>query len=210
MVLRQEPRYSGQAGTEQPKGLSRAVVTLLKGVVYREDSPDLWDTLVRLQPQVRDYVSVMGLELHLDEAEGYAFLTSRPGDPEGPDIPRLVARRPLSYPVSLLLALLRKKLAEFDAHGGGSRLILSREDILDLVRLFLPEGSNEARLTDQVDSQINKVVQLGFLRRLRGQQGHYEVRRIIKAYVNAHWLQELDGLLREYREYWAGKENDDA
>ena len=68
--------------------------------------------------RVRDYVTVLGLDLVLDEAEGYAFLRSRPnldGDPET-SLPRLVARRPLSFPVSLLLALLRKKLAE--ATGG--------------------------------------------------------------------------------------------
>ncbi len=69
---------------------------------------------------MRDYVAVLGLELVLDEAEGYAFLRSRPGRRRdaAPKLPRLVARRPLSFPVSLLLALLRKKLAEFDAGGG--------------------------------------------------------------------------------------------
>ena len=56
----------------------------------------------------------------LDEAEGYAFLRARPHeeDDNAEKLPRLVARRPLSFPVSLLLALLRKKLAEFDAGGG--------------------------------------------------------------------------------------------
>jgi hypothetical protein len=62
---------------------------------------------------------VLGLELVLDEAEGYAFLRARPeeedSDTSASKLPRLVARRPLSFPVSLLLALLRKKLAEFDA-----------------------------------------------------------------------------------------------
>lgn len=42
------------------------------------------------------------------------------------------ARRPLSFAVSLLLALLRKKLAEFDAAGGDTRLILSREQVIEL------------------------------------------------------------------------------
>ena len=66
-------------------------------------------------------------------AEGYAFLRSRlpDGDDTGAQLPRLVARRPLSFPVSLLLALLRKKLAEFDAGGGqeagGVRLVLTRD-----------------------------------------------------------------------------------
>jgi hypothetical protein len=60
-----------------------------------------------------------------------------------------------------------KKLAEFDASGGESRLILSQEEILDLIRVFLPDTSNEARLVDQIDKHINKVIKLGFLRRLR-------------------------------------------
>ena len=59
---------------------------------------------------LRDYVAVLGLELVLDEAEGYAFLRARnrDGDETTTKLPRLVARRPLSFPVSLLLALLRK------------------------------------------------------------------------------------------------------
>ena len=107
------------------------VIPLLKGVVYREHDDALWNGLTDGQAQVRDYVAVLGLELVLDEAEGYAFLRSRTdgempastdagGDmvPEGSRLPRLVVRQPLSFHVSLLLALLRRKLAEFDAGGG--------------------------------------------------------------------------------------------
>ncbi len=92
---------------------------------------------------MRDYVAVLGLELVLDEAEGYAFLRSRPSRRtmmRRPRLPRLVARRPLSFPVSLLLALLRKKLAEFDAGGGDTRLVLTRDEIVELIRVFLPDG----------------------------------------------------------------------
>ena len=97
--------------------LSAIVIPLLKGVLYQEGDGALWNALINLQSRVRDYVAVLGLELVLDEAEGYAFLRSRAEeeDDPGPKQPRLIARRPLSFPVSLLLALLRKKLAEFDA-----------------------------------------------------------------------------------------------
>ena len=71
-----------------------------------------------------------------------------------------------------LLALLRKKLAEFDAGGGDTRLVLSRDEIVELVRVFLPDSSNEARLIDQIETHINKVVDLGFLRRLKPAGGH--------------------------------------
>ena len=96
------------------------VVPLLKGVVYRAADPTRWVALGRLQGQVRDYVAVIGLELVMDDAEGYAFLRTPPGaDDEADDaLPRLVARRRLTYGVSLLLALLRKRLAEADAEGG--------------------------------------------------------------------------------------------
>jgi len=180
--------------------LSAAVVPLLKGVLYRDDSPSQWNSLLGLQARVRDYVAVLGLDLILDEAEGYAFLRSKSeeGDENASKLPRLVARRQLAFPVSLLLALLRKKLAEFDAGGSDTRLILSRDEVVDLIRVFLPTGSNEARLIDQVDVYLNKIVELGFLRRLRGQERIFEVRRILKAFVDAQWLAEFDDRLAEY------------
>ena len=192
--------------------LSQLMVRLLKGVLYREDDERLWASLLRLQARVREQAAVLLLNLVLDEAEGYAFLKSRPDQDESenaPHLPRLIARRPLSYPVSLMLALLRKRMAEFDAGGGDTRLVLSRDDIAELMRVFLPDGTNEARIIDQVDATINKVTDLGFLRRLNPAAGsgrqtgqdrkHYEVRRILKAFVDAQWLAEFDARLEVYR-----------
>lgn len=182
--------------------LSAVVIPLLKGVIYQEQDAAQWAALLALQSSLRDYVAVLDLELVLDEAEGYAFLRSREpaeGDEAGARLPRLIPRRPLSFPVSLLLALLRKKLAEFDAGGGDTRLILSRDEVVELLRVFLPEGSNEARLIDQVDSHINRITELGFVRRLRGQEHMIEVRRILKAFVDAQWLAEFDARLAEYQ-----------
>jgi hypothetical protein len=187
---------------EPNNDLSVVVVSLLRGVLEQEEKAEAWHALLNLQAAVRDYVAVLGLELVLDEAEGYAFLRSRPEDEEKPEaaIPRLVRRQPLAFPVSLLLALLRKKLAEFDATGGETRLILSRDEIAELLRVFLPAGSNEAKLIDQVDSHLNKVAKLGFLRPLRGQKQMFEVRRILKAFVDAQWLTEFDERLAVYRQ----------
>jgi hypothetical protein len=181
--------------------LSTVLVPLLKGVTYRGDDAAHWHALLELQGSVRDHVAVLGLELTLDEAEGYAFLHSRgeSDDPAVPKLPRLVARRPLTFQLSLLLALLRKKLAEFDAGGGDTRLIMSREQVVEMLRVFVPEGSNQARLIDQIDAQLNRVVDLGFVRRLRGQEHMFEVQRILKAFVDAQWLAEFDARLAAYR-----------
>jgi hypothetical protein len=202
--------------------LSQLMVHLLKGVLYREDDERLWTALLRLQARVREQATVLLLDLVLDEAEGHAFLKGRPDTDESegaPRLPRLVARRQLSYPVSLMLALLRKRMAEFDAQGGDTRLVLSRDEIAELMRVFLPSSTNEARLIDQVDATVSKVVDLGFLRRLKAapgsaqDRGHYEVRRILKAFVDAQWLAEFDGRLEAYRTALSGgtgKESNDA
>jgi Domain of unknown function (DUF4194) len=204
---------------EQSSALSALIITLLKGVLYKDSDPQRWNQLLNLQARVRDYVTVLGLQLLLDEAEGYAFLRSRletdnEENQSKQAIPRLVARRPLSFPVSLLLALLRKKLAEADAGGGDTRLIMTRDEIIELIRVFLPDSSNEAKLVDQVDRHINKVIELGFLRRLKqgntSQPPHYEVRRIIKAFVDAQWLAEFDQKLAQYQQQLQGNDESDG
>jgi hypothetical protein len=198
--------------------LSALVVPLLKGVIYQENDAAQWHALLRQQGAVRDHVAVLGLELALDEAEGYAFLRSRvteADDSEAPTAPRLVPRRALSFPVSQLQALLRKKLAESDASGGETRLVLERDDIVELLRVFMPESSNEARVVDLVDAHINKVVELGFLRRLKPGAGaagqaaaSYEVRRILKAFVDAQWLSEFNARLADYHAHLAAGNGD--
>lgn len=190
-------------GAPQPDGLPAVVTRLFKGVLYREADERLWQSLGELSSHVQDYVSVLGLELFLDDAEGYAFLRSR--DDADADLPRLVPRRQLTFNVSLLLALLRARLAEFDQRTDETRLIMSETQLRDMLAVFLPETSNEARMLDQLSTTIKKVVELGFLRRLRteshgnSQEDAYEVARIIKAFVDAQWLEEFDARLADYR-----------
>lgn len=193
-------------GNDSDNRFSSMLITLFKGVLYQDQHPQYWQTLLDHVARARDYVRVLGLELTLDEAEGYAFLGHREPDDPAEERPRLVPRRQLSYPVSLLLALLRKKLAEQDTAGGDPRLIVSRDDIVDMVRVFLPASANEAKQVNRVDSDINRVVELGFLRRLRGQPNQFEVRRILKSFVDAQWLADLDTQLAAYREHVADDE----
>ncbi len=211
MKLASDPSPAAGLAAAQTADLSAVLIPLLKGVTYRTDDAPHWSALLQLQGRVRDHVAVLGLVLVLDEAEGYAFLRAQPEpeDDAAAKLPRLVARRPLSFPVSLLLALLRKKLAEFDAAGADTRLILSRAQVLELLRVFLPEGSNEARLIDQVDGHLNRIIDLGFVRRLRGAEAMFEVQRILKAFVDAQWLAEFDARLAGYRAQLEGKDGQD-
>jgi hypothetical protein len=182
--------------------LPLVVTSLMKGVVYADTQVKAWRHLLQLQAAVRDYVATMGLTVVVDEAEGYAFLRQRadeePGSEAVDDIPRLIPRRALSFHVSLLLALLRKRLAEFDAADNGTACVLTRQQIVDLVEVFLPQHSNEARMVDQIDAHITKAVDLGFLRKVRDVEGAYEIRRVLKAFVDAQWLAGFDEGVRRY------------
>jgi hypothetical protein len=178
--------------------LSQALVHLMKGPLYQDRDEKLWVLLLGLRSQVSEFVSVLGLNVIVDEAEGYAYLRSRFTDNDAPEFPRLVARHTLSFRVSVLLALLRKRLAEFDASSSDVRLVLSRDQMVEMLRLFMPDSTNEALLVDNIDATIKKVCDLGFLHQLRGEQGKYEVRRILKAYIDGQWLSEFDARLDDY------------
>lgn len=179
--------------------LGPVLVKLMKGVVYREENETLWQDLMLLEHHARDYVLVIGLDLILNEAEGFAYLHQLETNEDLPDkLPRLVQRRPLSYLVSLLCVLLRKRLVEADVGGEESRIVLTRDQMAEMMQIFLKDQPNEARLMDQMDATINKVTALGFLRRFSKESQAFEVRRILKDLVNADWLAKLDTKLERY------------
>ncbi len=186
---------------------SRMLVQLLRGIVYREDDEALWQCLLKYRSEATDYMAVLGLTLTVSEEEGYGFLrnSTEDGADNGEGIPRLITRRQLSYPVSLLLALLRKKFAEHDAAQSDPRLIIDRDDLAKQVEVFLQKGNNEVQWLSRFDSYINKIHELGFIRFLGDDKKRIEVRRVLKVFVDAQWLSEFDRRLAEYRGFSYGK-----
>lgn len=176
-----------------------AVIKLLQGVVYNDDR-NVWNCLTQYQRDIQHYFSGIGVDLLILESEGFAYLKQREDDQNQEEkLPNLIERRQLSYPVTLLSVLLLEKLIEFDAKGGDStRLILGREEIKESIRVFLPDGSNEAKLIDKVDSHINRLVELGFLKELSTDPNKFEVRRILKAKISMDKLQEIKGKLEDH------------
>jgi len=180
--------------------LSPVLIHLLKGVLYRNQHPVLWDDLKGIEAKVIDYFKIIGLELAVDEAEGFAYLKQSPMDEDG-EIPRLIHRRPLSYPVSLLCVLMRKKMVESDAGGGGNRVVLSRSQIVEMMRVFSPQRADEAFTENQIAVHIHKAVELDLLRELNSEPPAYEIRPIVKALVDADWLASLDEKIKAYQEH---------
>jgi hypothetical protein len=184
--------------TAAEHAVASAIVRLMRGVVYRETDEDTWGALDRHGSAVRDHFATIGVDVVVDDNEGYAYLRSQEENEDDPPLPRLVMRRSLTYNVSLLLVLLRKRLVEFETSSSEGKLVLSRDQLVDLLRLFLADSTNEARVIDTVDSTIRKAADLGFLRQLRGQPDQWEVRRILKAYVDAQTMSDFAAKLADY------------
>ncbi len=168
---------------------SLSIITLLKGIVYSHQK-EVWENLLQYEAELKKYVSVIGLELYLDISEGYAYLRQLPNSEGEPELPRLSEKRQLNFYHSLLLLVLRKYLLEHDAQGGSLRSIITREEMVNRAKIFLPTSPDEAKQHDKIVTAINKVVELGFLRKLEDAGHNYEIHRILKGFVNADVVDE--------------------
>jgi hypothetical protein len=179
-----------------------AIIILLKGIFYKEEDEKAWSQLIENSYGViKEYFAVIGLDVLVDESEGYAYLkNSEQDDNEADIIPKVIAKRELSYKVSLLCVLLRKEIVNFDMQNENSRAIISREDIGKEMLLYLPQKYNEVKVFKEIDSTIKKVEELGFLKKLKNSEESYEIKRSIKAFVDASWLSDFDVRMGEYKE----------
>jgi hypothetical protein len=171
--------------------LSIALAYLLRGPVHAEDVPAVWTSIASLGPQLREHLEVLGMRLVVDDVENYAYLRQLDELPEG--MPRLVRRHALTFTATVLLILLRQQLATAESDGDTPRLIVTTEEMVESMRLYHRDGTSD----EKIAYDINALVNLGYLRRLRGETDVFEVRRIIKALVTADWIAEFgDRLLR--------------
>lgn len=66
----------------------------------------------------------------------------------------------------------------------------------------MPSAPDEAKQQDKIITTINKVIDIGFLRKVEGNTDNYEIHRIIKGFVNAD---EIDAALKRLESYAAEK-----
>jgi hypothetical protein len=184
---------------EKSVALSGALVALFRGIISRDAHTGHWNTVLAQQTQIEDYVSKIGLVLIVDAPDGYAYLKQQTDTEDHLDIPRLIPRHQLSYPVSVMLVLLRKQMLESDSGNNSDRLILSKQDFAELLRPYLKNTSNEVKQQNEIDANLARIKDMGFIRMFEGADGRFEVQRIIRGFVDAQWLGELDERLREYQ-----------
>ena len=168
------------------------LIKLLKGNVF-EDDTEVWNSLIHYQQGIKKYFSGIGVDVFINENDGYAFLTQKEyEESSSAPLQPLVGKVPLSYSVTLLCVLLAEKLIEHDVKGGDSaRLIVDKKDIYNSMRTFLPKTFNETKIIRDIDTDINTLVRYGFLKRLSTDENKLEVRKILRVKVSADTLQEI-------------------
>jgi len=183
---------------------SLSLISLLKGIVY-DHQKDVWDNLLSYEPDIKKYIAALGLELWLDKSEGYAYLYQAESEVEA-SMPKLAEKRQLHFHVSLLCLLTRRYLLEFDAQGGSGKTTINHQDIVNGMQSFMPNAADEAKQQDKISASINKVIEIGFLRKMEDGSNDYEIHRIIKGFVKAD---VVDDMLKKLQAYAGEKYNAD-
>ena len=179
---------------------SFVLARLLLEPIYREDE-SLWEALRGERDAIAHYFRQIGQEVVVDEAEGYAFL--RQIEVEGGEsVPRIGRRQSLGYTATLLLVCLREELARFDASAGDStRLVLTRQQLRELVSQFVRETNNQIRDIRRIDTAIGRLEELAFLKAFGPPEAEtFEVMRILKARFGPAELEDVRSRLTNHVE----------
>ncbi|MEO0771165.1 MAG: DUF4194 domain-containing protein, partial [Cyanobacteria bacterium J06649_4] len=138
---------------EEPTPYAPVIIKLLQGVLYSHDPH--WDRLQTYLSPVSEYFGKIGLQVRNYQTQGFAFLEQPDFDPDNSEsprepLPRLVTKRRLSFRATVFYVLLREQLRQFDASDNTGRLILSIEQLRNLLQPYFPESNNEAKFRRDV------------------------------------------------------------
>lgn len=181
------------------KPYSKAVVKLLKGVVENNDT--IWSDILTYQTEIQDYISLMGLELILKKDEGFAFIKQRTIDDA--KTMNLVSRRQYGFELSVMLVVLRQMLEDFDSNPTLSQATdkyVTAFEIKEETEMFLPSTYNKAKFEKELDNNIERLVDFGFLIAPKSNDGEtrYKIHRIIKEKVTLDDLLDFKKQLNDY------------
>ena len=181
------------------KPYSKDVVKLLKGVVENNDT--VWSDILTYQTEIQDYISLMGLELILKKDEGFAFIKQRTNDDA--KTVNLVSRRQYGFELSVMLVVLRQMLEDFESNPTLSQATdkyVTAFEIKEETEMFLPSTYNKAKFEKELDNNIERIVDFGFLVAPKSNDGEtrYTIHRIIKEKITLDDLLDFKKQLNDY------------
>ena len=190
------------------KEWSKAAILLLKGPVYENDDRKTWAILLRCRENIDNYFRVIGLHVLIEEEDGYAYLEQIKDSVEkgmeseeevDETLPRLIRKIPFSYKMSMLLVLLRQEMDKFTSSMNESSYpILHKREIMGLVKSFTKEASDQTKFNSDIDTMINKLVELTYLKPKEkllsskiSDEAEFELSPIIKSKINANVMKDM-------------------
>ena len=183
------------------KPYSKAVVKLLRQPI--ESSMSLWNDVLNYQVEIQDYLTIIGLELVVKKDDGFAYLKELE-DSEGNTL-GIISKRKIGFEASIIIVVLRQTLEEFDQNPNQfdvNEKFISFQEIKDEIELFLPETYNKVKLMKDLELNIRRIVELGYLREISRDDfdAKYQIHRIIKEKISLDQLQEFKNKLENYVE----------
>ncbi|WP_291560275.1 DUF4194 domain-containing protein [Bacteroides sp.] len=179
----------------------RTVVRLLKGPVEVTDT-NAWEDILNYQSEINKYLMNIGIELIVKRDEGFAYIKQIVDDEDRTT--GLIPRQQLGFEISVILVILRQMLEEFDSNMDelySTECFVSADELRERIEIFLPERFNRVKLLSEIDTYINRIVSLGYLKLIkRDNVNTYQIHRIIKEKVTLDKLQEFKDKLQEYVE----------
>lgn len=183
------------------KPYSKAVVKLLRQPI--ESSMSLWNDVLNYQVEIQAYLTVIGLELVVKKEDGFAYLKELE-DSEGNTL-GIISKRKIGFEASIIIVVLRQTLEEFDQNPNQfdvNEKFISFQEIKDEIELFIPETYNKVKLMKDLEINIRRIVELGYLREISRDDFDttYQIHRIIKEKISLDQLQEFKNKLENYVE----------
>ena len=179
---------------------SLAAVRLLQEVVYAEDEA-VWNEVLSARSHLQDYFARIGLAPVIDEPNGFAYLRQLdPAEdqlPEGYDkLPKLLRRSRIGYELSLMCVLLRDELRRFeDEDLDSERCVIEEATLLEQWQGFFPPQQDEQKQYKGFLKVLKSAADMGFARQVSQEPAAWEVRRILKARLDAQALEDLKARL---------------
>lgn len=175
---------------------STTLINLLQGVVRKEDNAEIWNTIRSQQFRIDEYMEKIGLSLVIDDEGGFAFLKQRDDDV----LPHLVKKQPLTFRMSLFLALLRNEINEYDSGSGEGALVIREEEMVRRMKPYFPDVSDEVKFTNSIGRCFSKALEMKILVPVKDNEYEYEVQPVLRRFMDAEWLSEFNRQLDKYME----------
>lgn len=186
-------------------------VLLMQGPIFDHEA-ERWRRVTTERHEIQAYFRQIGLQLVLDNLEGYAFLEQLGEDDLG-ELPRIMRRRQLSLGATIYGFFLRQELdrALKDDPTVG-RVRRSLKEIRELVSEFFPASNNETADRKVATGHLNDLAELGFVRRVaesgEGNETLFELTRLLRAKFNPDAANDLITRIRTHLARRQGKRDE--